>query len=211
MTLDEIRPFISVELPGAPTPVIDAAVILTIRDFLRRSEAWRETLTLDWTQTPTLTPTAANSSVVTVQKVYDTEREIPVPFKTDEQLRDEAYAWANAAGEPYAWTLTEENVLKVYPAPTAEATVLGRLDVTISVNVDASGTFNLPQALWDRYEDAFRNGSLSRIMKIPGRDWTDDRRAAAYGLAYESAVADAKIRGQANFGRPVRTTGYGGI
>ena len=208
MTLDQIRPFISIEVPGCPNPVMDSAAALTVRDFLRRTESWRQTLIADWESPVDL----GADPVVRVLRIYDRLQKCEVPFYTDEQLRDHGMAWNEPGSNPLAWTLDDEATPRIHPAPAAggEASrTVARLEVLVSRNV-AGTTFNLPQALWDRYEDAFRSGTMSRLMKIPGRDWTDVQRAGAYGAAYEAAVAQATSRATAGFGRPTRTVRYGG-
>ena len=207
-TLDEIRPFISIEVQGCPNPVIDAATALTVRDFLRRTESWRQTIVADWASPVDLGAVA----IVRVLRIYDRLNECEVKFYTDEQLRDHEMAWLEPGSDPQAWTLDDEATPRIHPAPAAggEASrTVDRLDVLVSRNVSGT-TFDLPQALWDRYEDALRSGALSRLMKIPKRDWTDVQRAGAYGVAYEAAVAQATSRAAAGFGRPTRVVRYGG-
>lgn len=210
MTLDQLRPFIAIEVPGCPDPILDSAAKLTVRDFLRRSEAWRETITVDWETVLDLGLTP----IASVLRLWDRLLQKEIPFQAPEQIRDHGNAWATPGPNPIAWTMDSANVPRVVPAPTGidPGRTADRIDVYLVRNVAAADTEfpTIPDAIWDRYEDALRLGTLARLMRIPGRDWTDPQRAGAYGVAYENAVADAKVRAAAGFGRPSRQVRYGG-
>lgn len=218
--VSDLYPLIRIELPGVPEPVLVDVVQLVIDDFLRRSEAWRYTIPglLDWTtaqQFPTITPGTeipANTRVVrydVVKYSSDGTNLKTVPFKTRQQL-DSAYPdWEVRTGNsPLAWTTN--GLFAPIIVPIATADVLGSLKLRVILATDQANT-NIPEFILHEFGDAIRLGTLGRIMKIPGKDWTDEQRAATYLMGYEEEVKKAKSRSNAEYGQPDRIMSYGGI
>ncbi len=69
----------------------------------------------------------------------------------------------------------------------------------------------LPDFLFFEFEDDFRNGTLARLMKIPGKDWTNMSAASGYASLFTAGIMKAKSRAKVEFGQPQLSTSYGGI
>lgn len=212
MTLDDIYPFVQIEAPGCPIPVVRSAALLTLRDFLRETRAWRTTLTpVEWANPLVLTLPAGSELSIT-HKVYDRLQRCEIDFFTAEQLRGETdVTWREPGPNPIVWTLEDGKAPVLYPAPAGTAVTADRLDVTVVLNAarDAA-TAAIPDWLWEKYEEAFIFGTLARVLRIPGRDWTNPQQAMAYGTGYQSWKQQAKSEATADFGRPTRVVRYGG-
>jgi hypothetical protein len=213
VNLDAIRPFISVETPGCPTLITDRAALLTIRDFLRVTRAWKTTLSaVDW-EFPTLTLTVpAGAEISTTDQVYDRVRRQPLQFLTSEQLRHNSdVAWRDPGPNPAGWTLEDGVTPRVYPEPDATADATGRLDVSVVFNAaNDLSTAAVPDWVWEKYEEAFIFGTLARLMRIPGKDWTNLQQSMLYAQGFEAWKIREKAAAVADFGRPTRVVSYGG-
>lgn len=219
-TVADLYPLIRIELPGIPEPVLADVIQLVIDDFLRRSEAWRYTVPglLDWTtgqQFPTITPGTEiplNTRVVRYDMVKfasDGSNLKAVPFKTRQQLDNEMPDWEVRTGSsPQSWTTN--GMFAPIIVPIATANVLGSLKLRVILATDQANN-NIPEFILHEFGDAIRYGVLGRLMKIPGKDWSDATAASAYLQFFEEEVKKAKSRSDAEYGQPDRIMSYGGI
>lgn len=218
--IDTMYPFLRVELPGIPEPLLVSAVAKTVNEFLRLSEVWKYTspILLDWTTAlvfPTLvlgTDIPLETRVVrtdTVKFANDSSSFRAVPFKTRQQL-DEIYSdWEVKTGsEPLYWTNDGPGSPRIFPI--ADNDILASLQVRSVISATES-LVTLPDFVMHEYEDDIRNGVLARLMKIPGKDWTNLRAASAYSSLFLAGWKKAKSRAEADFGQPARETSYGGL
>jgi hypothetical protein len=84
--------------------------------------------------------------------------------------------------------------------------------VALAPSIDAdSASTDIPSYLANEYQGAWANGALARLLKIPGKDWTNIALAGEYFQLFEDDIRMAKSRAAAEYGRPNRTTVYGGI
>ena len=70
---------------------------------------------------------------------------------------------------------------------------------------------DVPDFFYDEFHDAWRWGALARLLKMPGKDWTNLPLAGFYQKRYDDEIRIAKSRAQAEFGQPDRTMSYGGL
>lgn len=219
--ISNIYPKVRVEAPGAPEPLIVDAVADSIRDFFQDSEIWRHTTStlLDWTtgQTfPTLTQGVelpANTRlrrIDIVKYASDGSNLKTVPFSTRQQLDGQFPDWEVRTGNaPQRWT---NDGVGAQPriVPIATANVLGSLQVR-SIVVPTDLMTDIPDYFYEEFHDVWRWGALARLLKMPGRDWTEPAMSQYYMGRYVAGVRQAKSRAEAEFGQPDREMSYGGI
>lgn len=216
-----VYPKVRIEAPGAPEPLIADVVGDAMRDFFRDTEVWRHTTSplLDWTTGavfPALTPGAelpADTRVVRVDEVKyanDGTNLKPISFSTRSQLDGEFPDWEVRTGtSPQRWT-NDGNAGSPRIVPIAEADVTGSLQIRVVVSPISTMT-DVPDWWYDEFHDIWRFGALARLLKMPGRDWTNPPLAQYYMALEREGVKMAKSRGDAEFGTPNRTMSYGGI
>lgn len=220
-TVQELYPFLRIELPGILEPALQAGVYEAVDEFLRESDVWRYTIPtlLDWETTQTFpdileaVEIPANSRVVRIDIVKYASDGInlkTVPFSTRQQLDGEFPNWEVRTGNsPARWTYDGPGTPRLVPIATAN--VLGSIQVRVILSADRE-TFVLPSYLVHEYGDAIKWGALARLMKIPGKDWTNEGGAAVYASLFEKAKKKAKSRSEAEYGQPSgRYMSYGGI
>jgi hypothetical protein len=215
----DMYPFIRAELPGIPEPLLVAATADTVDDFLSKSEIWKYTspILLDWTTALVFPALAVGTDIPTGTRVVriDTVKFAndgtsfrSLAFKTRQQL-DSIYSdWeVKTASTPDYWTYDGPDTPRIVPAAVADVT--GSLQVRSIIA--SQGLATLPEFIMHEYEDDIRMGTLARLMKIPGKDWTNFALASSYASLFRAGHMNAKSRAQADFGQPCRETTYGGL
>jgi hypothetical protein len=216
--LTTLHRFLRIELPGCPEPVLSEGVLKATQDFFKRSQSYKITTgspLADWTEAlpfPTVIDLPDAVRIVRVDTLkYTTDgtsMEI-VPFNTRQQLDMTIPNWEVEVGtKPKAWTHDEEIGARIIPIAAAD--VLASLQMRLVVTPDDTAT-SVPDFLYYEFEEYIKVGALARLMKIPGKDWTDLRAAGAYAALFEDGIRRAKSRGDADFGQPNREMAYGGI
>lgn len=221
--IDQLHNFLRVELPGIPEPLLADAVRKSIQEFFKKSEAWRHTVPaplLDWTAAlvfPALvaddTGIPTGTRLVRIDQVkYASDgvalREIA--FRTRQQLDIEFSDWEVKTGtNPLRWT-NDAHGDEPRIIPIADADVLASLQCR-AIIAPVDSLTDLPDFLFYEYEDDYKNGALARLMKIPGKDWTNFAAASGYASLFKAGWMKARSRANAEYGQPCRTTTYGGI
>jgi hypothetical protein len=216
-----VYPKVRVEAPGVPEPLLAEMVGDSLREFFRDTEAWRHTVSslLDWTTAatfPTLTQGVelpANTRVLRVDEVKyagDSTNLKVVPYSTRQQLDGEFPDWEVRTGtSPQRWT-NDGNAGTPRIIPIADANVTCSLQVRVSV-VPTSSMTDVPDWWYDEFHDIWAYGALARLLRMPGRDWTNQALGAYYEQKELGGISMAKSRAKAEYGQPNRTMSYGGI
>lgn len=204
------------ELPGVPLPLLLLNYAESTREFFVRSLAWQydvpAALDLDadtaWPTVTAGTHTPDDTHVVQPVKVKWHDGSV-ITFLTRDQLDEIDGAWEAETGtEPKHWTITAPGAFRVYPLLAEDQTAVIRLRVAIAPITTAT---EIPEELAWEFQGAWKNGALARLLRIPGKDWTNTNLAASYAQMFENDIVKAKSRAAADFGRPRRTVQYGGL
>lgn len=219
--LSSAYPKIRIEAPGVPEPLLEDVTKDAMKDFFREAEIWRYTLPtlLNWTTAivfPAMTAGVEIPAGTRVKRVDELKYASDgvslrkVDFYTRQDMDGVFSDWEVKTGSaPLAWTNdpTSDNP-RIIPIATAD--VNGSLQVRV-ILVPTSLT-DIPNFFYDEFHDAWRWGALARLLKMPGRDWTNPPMAAFYQNRYDEEIKLAKSRAQAEFGQPnKRIMAYGGI
>jgi hypothetical protein len=221
VALSTLHNILRVELPGIPEPVLEYGVRKTVQQFFKESEAWRHTSPVlsDWTTAlyfPAITESVElpdDTRLVRIDAVKYASDGVSlqtVPFKTRQQLDREISDWEVKVGSsPLAWT-NEGTGANPRIIPIAEANHVDAIQIR-SVVTPNEALLALPDFLFFEFEDDFKHGTLARLMKIPGKDWTNFEAAAAYVSMFAAGIQKAKSRANSEFAQPSRETSYGGL
>lgn len=221
VAVDTLYNTVRVEVPGIPEPLLVEGVRKAIQEFFKESEAWRYVIpgVLDWTTALTFPAMAAGTEIpvgTRVTRVDDVKYASDgtslqkIAFRTPQQLDDEFSNWEVLTGSgPLRWTNDGAgDAPRIVPIATANVT--GSLKVRV-ILAPINALVLLPDFLYYEFEDDFKNGALARLMKIPGKDWTNFAAASAYASLFKAGYVKAKSRANAEYGQPSRETSYGGI
>lgn len=186
------------EVPGCTTAMLDLQLRETARAFCQQTSAWRLPFTnvnlVAGQATYTLVPSEPESEVVRVVKLTlngelmweDTDREQRgVNASEPKYLRNEP---------PFTLSLNlMEITLMADEVPTASVT--GGMVITGAMKPTANAA-SLPDFLIGQYSDAMRYGTLSRLMVMGKKPWTDRDLATAYMGKWQEQLNFAAYQAQ---------------
>jgi len=211
---------IRAELPGAPEPLVFFHYAEAVREFFRQSKAWQynspSALDLNLsTAFPTIsagTEIPANTYVVEPTSIKWSDGQ-KILFKTRDQMDLIDADWEQATGtKSKYWTITAPGAWRLYPLLTANQTGILYMRFAIAPTMTtASPRTSIPEELAYEWKQVWTHGALSRLMKIPGKDWSSVNLAAQYGNLFAQGIKEAKSRAAADYGRPDRSVQYGGL
>ena len=209
------------ELPGVPEPTLFMFYAAVVREHLRKSLAWQVNVGLvTWTSTDDFPDVSAVVPTLTtmVQPIQvKWNNGVIIPFKTRLELDEIDGDWeqSTTAGlEPDFWTITAPGEFALIP--DSSTTVTNAVEVRAAVvpllpTAAADNRVGVPEELALEFSDDWAHGALARLMRIPGKDWTNFETASSYAAIFENDVKVAKARAGADFGRPRRSMRYGGL
>lgn len=208
------------ELPGVPQPVLFYNYAEAVREFCRRSKAWQYdspsaldlNASTDWPTITAGTHIPTSTYVIEPVRVKWSNGQF-INFKTRDQLDRIDGDWEQAtAAVPDYWTITSPGAFRIYPHLSANETSVLYMRFAIAPTVSlASPRTSMPEEIVNEWQHVWAHGALSKIMKIPGKDWTNIALAGDYGNLFDEGIADAKSRAAADYGRPHRSMAYGGL
>lgn len=214
----DFRRDVHLYIAQVPDVVIDRTAYRVLNDFLVRSEVYRTEITPvayeAASETYDLTTSApADTQLVKVVSIRYTPPGGPderLPFATKQQLDVVHPDWMTATGtKPIYWTLENPYEVRLYPigpvTPVAGA-VAGTIALTIPENVQT-----IPDWLYNRYSEWILPGIYSRLFLMPQREWSDAALGASFAQLYEEKIKMGKTESDADQGRPMRATSYGGL
>lgn len=191
MTLDQFMPFMLVELPGCPDPLIRQALLRAAEEFCRRTSAWNE----------------IQEPIQLVAGVRDYDLDVPPGARVCAVLSvhvgSQALAPANAATlqrrvpgwmtaeatEPAFYNLVpDRDLLSVYPMPSEYASASMTVRAAYAPRFDAG---SLPDFLGQRYLDAITGGAKAILMLMPTKLWSNPALAAYGRKQFDDALVDA--------------------
>lgn len=186
-------------LPGAETGVLDFHIRKILREFLRRTTVWRETITLTplvGSYSYALVPANPGAIVAAVLSVGDSGNMNHFPVLPENYRPAPGYA---DASRPRGWYVQALPYINLYGAigPTGVQCVL-----TLTLE---PGVLEFPDFLLNQYSDIIGAGIVASMMAMPGKPWTQFEVAQVHWRRYVNGMlalrAELRDGGQPNSGR----------
>ena len=210
-TIDSLIPRVTVHVYNAPKNFVRQAMLETAREFCRETRYWREDLAAEDTVVDTHTyalTIPADSEVVDFADVYYMNKRSLVP-KTPRQLNDVNEQWRTQTGEPYYYTRVDNASVRLVYIPQSAETGAIRARAILQPAFTAT---SIDDKILDDFDEAIIHGTLYRILRTPGRVWSDLKTATYYGTLFREAVDEASARGVDERSKGVtRKVKYGGL
>lgn len=214
--LAEFHDLLLPEVPGCTVAMLNLHLVHAARDFCQKTSAWR--LPFDSVNlmaglaTYDLEPSEPSSEVVRITSLtLGTE----LIWQSDEQREFQERADVAVVTPKYPrnsppFTLSPdllEITLLDGEAPTAD--LIAGLQVVGAMKPSFKATV-LPDFLLSQYSEALRFGTLSRLMVMAKKPWTDRALATAYMGEWHKALNFAAYQSQAgNTRAPLRIRKWG--
>tara|TARA_S200000501_G_scaffold85564_1_gene78236 strand:+ start:1769 stop:2452 length:684 start_codon:yes stop_codon:yes gene_type:complete len=196
---------------GCPDSLIESTIRASAIDFCERTGAYQ--LELD--------------PITTVANVYEYDLEAPtgttvhkimwVTFNgtslepvTSELLEQRKPKWrdSNYYGEPEYYV--QQSGTSMWLAPVPNVTTASSVIVRAQLKPTHTSTA-CDEQIMNEYRDAIVNGALFRLLRMPGRDWSDLQGAGIYSGLFAEAVVTAERRARHADEGVVWKVNYGGI
>ncbi len=209
------------ELPGVPEPTLFMFYAAAVREHLRRSLAWQVQAGLvTWTSTddfPDATALVPSNTTILQPVQVKWNNGALIAFKTRAELDEIDGDWeqkTTAGLQPDYWTISAPGEFLMYP--TTSTTVVAAAELRLAVvptlpTAAANGLVAIPEELALEFSEDWSHGALAKLMRVPGKDWTNFESASSYAAIFENDIKVAKARAGADFGRPRRRVRYGGL
>lgn len=215
----QVRP----DAPGVPEPLLFMHYARAVQEHLIFTKAWNYNSDAlhDWGDGVDFITVTAGVHIPAETRIiqptalkWEADGNL-IPFRTRDWLDNSDSDWeSTTAAKPRFWTITAPGVHVLYPGNTAAGTgvIRGRFAVSNLLPTSlVTGRVGMPEEIAVEFQDHWANGTLARLLAVPGKDWTNPQLAREYANKFHMQKMEAKARAAADFGRPDRQTSYGGI
>lgn len=210
-TIDSLIPRVTVHVYNAPRNFIRQSILETTREFCRGSGFWREDLTPTDTEADVHTyalTLPADTEIVDLEDVYFSTKRSLEP-KTGAQLNRINNQWRTQAGEPYYYMRVDNASVRIVYTPAAAETDAIQVRAILQPALTAT---TIDDKILNDYDEAILHGTLYRVLRTPGKAWTDLNLATFYEQSFRARIDVAKSRGTDERTKGVaRKVKYGGI
>lgn len=191
LSYDSLIPFITLDVAGAPDPVIVAMTNMAARELCLRSGCWNEhediPLVADRGEYEPSMP--SDAQVRFVKSIMLNNREID-PASEDRILYYMRSAFS-ATGSPLFFYMLNDMSFRVLPKPTVNDD--GQIMNVRTVFVPKLGSTVFDSNLIERYAETLIAGAKWKLMEMPGKPWSNPGLAAYNKGVFEEGVTKARI------------------
>jgi len=114
--------------------------------------------------------------------------------------------WRDKTGNPHVYLQKSINLFWIVPVPS------GAKQVITSVALKPTRTSNnIDTEFSNNYRDGIIYGTLYRLLRMPGKEWTDVNAAREYLLQFNQEIQQAELRGRGGDLGVKRRVKYKGI
>lgn len=199
----EVLPYV----PFCPDPLIEQNLRSATIEFCERSKAY--VLDMDAFNTTSGVyeydfdiPTGTEVHQV-LQMTYDGRDMDPISPRSLELNYPD---WRDRTGRPHVYLQKTPSTFWLVPVPQ------GSFPVIVSVALKPSRTSNnIDTTVSNQYRDGIIYGTLYRLLRMPGREWTDISAAREYLAQFNNEITQAELRARGGDLGVKRTVKYKGI
>lgn len=105
------------------------------------------------------------------------------------KLDTSVWNWRQSTGTPQFYFVTDDNKLRLYETPRADATDIVQCECTVKPTLTATG---VPDHICDQWAPTIAEGALSYLLTMPMKPWTDFSNAAVHERKYRQGMSHAK-------------------
>jgi hypothetical protein len=183
------------ELKGVTTAMVDLHLLHTARDFCERSGSWRFDFTINGEAaiaTYDVSIPTPHSEIVRVTRLtIDSVVLFDEDWRPDSVNDEPKY---QISEPPFTMDISNlDMTLIADETPSVAGT--GNIVLTAALKPSVTSP-DLPDFLKLQHLEAMRCGTLSRLMRMGSKPWTDRPMAGAYGADYERYLMQSADRAQ---------------
>lgn len=182
--ISRIMDGVRIQAPGAMEGAIRLEFFNALKDFLARSDAWKEDIIIpiqpNWPyyELPPFTQALVN-------RLLWLEGQPPASSTTQPaQSGTPQHGWLERAGT--------SAILKLGCPPSVAQTWCAHVALVVADPTDNEGLPSLPEWIVEKYHDYIQSGVLSRMAAHPGKPYSNDKIALLHGRRFSEGTALAK-------------------
>lgn len=118
--------------------------------------------------------------------------------------------WRQAGNQSTPEYFVKQSQSLFYLAPVPNETKPAAVLVRAIVKPTHTST-SCSNDVMNDYRDTIINGALLRLLRLPGREWTDYAGAGVYSALFNEGIVEAEKRGRQTETRVTRKVAYGGL
>ena len=193
--MSDIIPDIKVEAPECHTGLIQNRLIATLRHFCKETYYWRYelpaiTLLAFMEQAPSTyfytLSIPDNSEILAIDELIFEHR--PLKMKSRAWLDENLPQWRESTGEPRYFIMQQNGDIRFVPASDRIRPIA--VTGTVILQPGRSST-EIDDGLM-RYDRCLIAGTLSRLLMMANKAWTDADRSQVYQSEYIEGLSQAK-------------------
>ncbi len=195
-----IEPFVT----GCPRPLVLQQLLATLQDFFSFSRIWTEDIALGSVQPssfPLVLTAPVGTRILQVRSIHSVNPSTGVDVTLYPKDRDWLRAWSPdyltiTGPDPYWFYTSGQGTFGLVPVPDDALELTP--NVALTVALDGSAT-DIPDELFYEYSDGIARGTVSRLMLMSEKSWSNPQLATAYAQTYVYARGAAKVTAQSDF------------
>lgn len=175
--LSAFTPYIMLDVPGCPEPVVEDSVRRAAIEFCRRTRVIRELITVNTVAAQdyvVLSPVGGN-----VERVY----RVMIGDTILEPTRREDFNEDGDTSQPLEYYIEQQNKMRFYPVPDAIYSMA--VHVAVTPNRDAT---TLDDVLFTIWRDEIAAGACAILKMMTGKPWHDMDGASISGNIFSAAI-----------------------
>lgn len=169
--IDDIVPDVAPDVPRCPHPMIVDAIRNATIEFCANTGVWiyRHTpmnIISSISEYRLTVPSDAQVSRVGSAKISGN----PIDIVTEDWLDDNIPDWESLRRDPRWVYLSSNNTVTLVGKPIVTKTMALKIRLSLKPNREAK---NIPLSVYDHYFEQIGRGAKSKLMLMPGREWSD--------------------------------------
>lgn len=193
MSPEDFYPYIRVDVPDCPDPVISSAVISACIDFCRDTLSWTEVQDylplFDGVSDYEIDVPAQARAIQVMDIWFNGSRLIPITLKDLPSLMPN-WASASSSSPVYYTSAVERGMIRLYPLPV---NVTGtKLSARIAL-IPSNKATTLPDFLGLHHFEAIASGAKARLLMMPSVGWFNGNLAERHRQLFTEGVLNARI------------------
>ena len=209
-SFESLLPEIIPVVPGCTDTLIEQNIRAATIELCEKTEVYQQELdpvtTVQNIFEYDLEPPSGTSVHKIIWMTYDGE---DLEAITNALLEQRKPKWRQSGYEGRPEYFVKQAPSLFYIAPVPNETKASGLLLRVALKPTHTATSCSDDVMND-YRDTIINGTIFRLVRLPGREWTDYTGAQIYGSLFNEGIREAEKRGRQSASRVARKVRYSG-
>lgn len=207
---ESLLPQVIPVVPGCTDTLIEQTIRSAVIELCEKTEVYQQELdpvtTVKDIFEYDLEPPSGTAVHKIIWATYDGE---DLEAITNALLEQRKPKWRQAGYEGRPEYFVKQSPSLFYVAPVPNETKASSILLRAALKPTHTSS-SCSDDIMNDYRDTIINGTIYRLLRLPGREWTDYTGAQIYGSLFLEGLGDADKRGRQTASRVARKVRYGG-